>query len=168
MEILPRLPKGSGLLADRNFGIFSVVHHAHKHRLAVVVRLTQSRAQKLVGKENIDKDGTYPVQWTPSKKDRSTNPEIEAAACVAGKVILATVTRPGFRAERFFIFTTTNLPAEEILEIYKKRWWIENDIRTLKKTVNLDVIHAKEPETAKKEILFGIIAYNLTRIIHER
>ena len=49
--------------------------------------------------------------------------------------------------------------------IRDRRWLIENDFRTIKHTVNLDVVYAKTADVAKKEVLFGLIAYNLVRAL---
>jgi hypothetical protein len=37
-----------------------------------------------------------------------------------------------------YLFTTPDLSAQEIINIYKLRWNIETDLRSLKRTVGLD------------------------------
>lgn len=165
-QVMDRLAPGSGVIGDRNFGVFSVAYHAQKRALSALVRMTEVRAASLIGKKTITEDGTYEVEWKPSKKDRSTNPDLPATACVPGKVIIVTVERYGQRTERMFLFTTdTQMSTEQAVAIYKERWLIENDIRTLKSTVNLNIVYAKTPDMAIKEILFGIIAYNMIRAL---
>ena len=50
-EILPEAEKGSLILGDRNFGVFSVAHAAQLSGHQVLFRLTSSRAKKLFGKD---------------------------------------------------------------------------------------------------------------------
>ena len=61
------------LVADRNFGVWSVVaqaaHHRH-HRQDVVVRLTRARAGRLVGGEKLPSGTDRAIQWSPTRHDQ--------------------------------------------------------------------------------------------------
>ena len=46
---MDQLPPGAVVVADRNFGVFSMDWEAAQRDHGVVVRLTQARAYKLVG-----------------------------------------------------------------------------------------------------------------------
>ena len=165
-QVMRRLPKGSGLIADRNFGIFSIAYHAQNLGLNVLVRMTEVRAARLVGKDTITNDGTYDVVWTASKADCATNPDIPVDAHVAGKLTVVSVERYGYRTERMFFFNTDfRMTPEQTIAVYKERWLIENDIRTLKSTVHLDIVFSKTPDMVRKEIFFGILAYNMIRAL---
>jgi hypothetical protein len=61
------LPPDSVIVADRNFGVFSVAYAAQNKRMAVVLRLTDMRARKLAG--FISKSGDYSVVWRASRWD---------------------------------------------------------------------------------------------------
>jgi len=43
------LAPGSTVVGDRNFGVFSIAWQAQQRGLAVVIRMTEVRARKLVG-----------------------------------------------------------------------------------------------------------------------
>lgn len=54
-------------------------------------------------------------------------------------------------------------PKKELAELYKERWKVELDFRTLKTDLNMDMLRCKSPEMAEKEIAVRFMAYNLIR-----
>ena len=64
-----------------------------------------------------------------------------------------------------YLFMTLSLPAEEVLELYGRRWHIETDLRSLKQTVRLQRISAQSADMMEKELLVAVLAYNLVRAI---
>ncbi|HEY7326630.1 MAG TPA: IS4 family transposase [Gemmataceae bacterium] len=159
-ELLPRLPEDAVVVGDRNFGIFVSVFDITSSGRDVLVRLTGNRADK-VARSKVSSGTDIAVTWQPSSDERRKYPHLPAGASVEGRVICQTVaTRDGKRAD-LIVFTTLPDPAVKVLEMYALRWRLETDLRTLKKTVNLDHISAKSPEMLAKELLLGIAAYNL-------
>ena len=81
--------------------------------------------------------------------------------------IKVTVTHPGFRTQGFHIVTTLldakRYPAEQIAELYFKRWDVELFFRDIKTTMGLDILRCRTPEMIRKEILMNFIAYNCVR-----
>ena len=81
--------------------------------------------------------------------------------------IKVTVKYPGFRTQKFYIITTlldaVQYPAEEIAELYFKRWDVELFFRDIKITMGLDILRCQTPEMVRKEILMHFIAYNCIR-----
>ena len=67
--------------------------------------------------------------------------------------------------ELLYLFTTLDLPVEEILGIYKLRWRVETDLRSLKRTVGLHQLSSKSPDMVEKELLLAVAAYNLVRAV---
>lgn len=57
---------------------------------------------------------------------------------------------PGFRPKEFYIVTTlldhTVYPAEELAELYFKRWDVELFFRDIKITMGMDILRCKSPE----------------------
>jgi putative transposase len=127
-----------------------------------ILRLTQARAQKILGSELIE--GTdRRVVWLPSRWERSVYPQLPEDACVEGRLIVCrNPSRPG---ELLYLFTTLDLPAEEIVSIYKLRWNVETDLRSLKRTVGLQQISSQSMEMVEKELLVAVAAYNLVRAV---
>ena len=54
-------------------------------------------------------------------------------------------------------------PKKELIKLYKERWKIELDFRTLKTNLNMEMLRCKTPEMVEKEIAARFIAYNLIR-----
>ena len=54
-------------------------------------------------------------------------------------------------------------PAEELAELYFKRWDVELFFRDIKITMGLDILRCRTPEMIRKEILMYFIAYNCVR-----
>jgi IS4 transposase len=50
-------------------------------------------------------------------------------------------------------------------QFYRARWNAELDLRSLKRTMQMDVLRCKTPELVGKEIWTHILAYNLIRTI---
>lgn len=77
------------------------------------------------------------------------------------------VKYPGFRTKWFHIVTTlldaAQYPAEELAELYFKRWDVELFFRDIKTTMGMDILRCLTPEMIRKEIVMHFIAYNCIR-----
>ena len=72
---------------------------------------------------------------------------------------------PSRPSELLYLFTTLELAVEEILGMYKLRWNVETDLRSLKRTVGLHQLSSKSLDMVEKELLLAIAAYNLVRAV---
>jgi len=156
------LPPSSVVMGDRNFGIFSIAYAARQRGLQALLRLTDVRARKLAGP--LSQPGEYRVSWRASRWDGGKHRCLPADAALEGRLIAARVGR-GKSKQWLYLFTTLELPAEEILQLYARRWNIETDLRSLKRTVRLHHISAKSPDMLEKELLLAVSAYNLVRAV---
>lgn len=154
-------PPQALLVADRNFGVFSIAYAAQQRQLNVVVRLTQQRAFKFGGP--LSQAGCQQVVWKPSPLECRKH-QLSPQVAVAGRLIAAPVGR-GKAQQWLYLFTTSPLPAEEVVAVYGQRWNVETDLRSLKRTVQLHHIPARTPETMEKHLLMAISAYNLVRAV---
>jgi len=71
----------------------------------------------------------------------------------------------GRSQEWIYLFTTLDLPAEEIVALYGRRWNIETDLRALKRTVHLHQLKARSVDGMEKELLTAVCAYNRKRLV---
>jgi hypothetical protein len=164
-QAMVRLPSGSTLLGDANFGVFSFAYTATRLGYPVLLRLTMDRARRLAGgavQDGIDRE----LVWRPSPRDRKSHPELLPDACVRGRLIVRQV-QPDDGSDPFLLALFTTLPGStrELLELYGQRWAIETDLRTLKRTLRLDQLYSFTPDMVAKEIEMGITAYNLVRAL---
>jgi hypothetical protein len=79
------------------------------------------------------------------------------------------VEQLGFRTKTLVLATTlldTVVYAKsDLVQLYRARWNAELDLRSLKQTLQMDVLRCKTPELVRKEIWTHILAYNLIRTI---
>lgn len=164
-QAIERLPAGSVVLGDANFGVFSTAWDATRRGYPVALRLTPVRAKALAGgplREGMD----VRIRWTPSPEDRRRHSQLPSDACVEGRLIVRQV-QPSNGQQPFLLalFTTLSEDADSILQLYGRRWYIETDLRSLKQTLRLDQLTSTTPEMIAKEIDVAMMAYNLVRAV---
>jgi hypothetical protein len=150
------------VLADANFGIFFFAYGVHQSQRSCVFRLTEARAEKLLGKKP-NKRMHKAVCWTPSGHDRRSHPELPANAQLKGWLIVC--PHPQRPNEKLYLFTTLDDKPKPVLALYKRRWNIETDLRHLKQTANLQELTGKSKAIVEKELLIGVMTYNLVRAV---
>jgi hypothetical protein len=72
------------------------------------------------------------------------------------------------RVERFQVITTildASVDGGQIGTLYERRWCGEVDLRSIKSTMQMDVLRCKTPEMVHKEIWAHLLAYNLLRTV---
>jgi hypothetical protein len=161
IAIAERIPAGSLILADAGYGIFNVVYGMLERGHDILFRLSKSRFKSLTrGAEPIETTETsrrHQIVWTPSAKDRKTNPALPEDAQVTVEV-LAFQLEGG---DSLYLVTNMSLDAEQALELYGHRYDVEHDIRDLKVTLGIDNLRARSDEMVRKEMLCSMVAYNL-------
>jgi hypothetical protein len=79
------------------------------------------------------------------------------------------VEQPGFRTRSIVVVTTLLDPeqatVDELAALYRARWNNELDLRSIKVTLQMDVLRCKTPELVRKEIWTHVLAYNLIRTV---
>ena len=79
------------------------------------------------------------------------------------------VEQPGFRTKYIVVVTTLLDPIlttkEDLALLYRERWNNELDLRSIKITLQMDILRCKTPELVRKEIWTHVLAYNLIRTI---
>jgi hypothetical protein len=77
------------------------------------------------------------------------------------------VRTPGFRTRLVTLVTTllnpAAYPAEALAELYRGRWQVETNLRHLKQTLGLAVLHSQTVAGVEKEILVFGLVYNLVQ-----
>jgi hypothetical protein len=159
--LMGRLGPPALILADRNFGIFSVAYAATQAGHDVVFRLKDDRWDRMVAEAVPTGPGQWQLEWRPSRWDRKANPDLPADAVVRGRLIEVMVERGG-ESIRLRLFTTEmTATGAEVADVYALRWNIETDIKDVKQTLQLHRPRGRSVDIVSKEILLGIVAYNL-------
>ena len=157
--MLPRLNAGDVLLADALLATWWIVEGATRRGADVLMaqhgrRVTDfERGAPLGLKDHIVQWPRPPKPKEMSQQDYETCPkfitmrELE----VDGRVLITTM-----RDQRYASPSALNT-------LYAMRWNIEVDFRTIKTTLQMDVLTCKSKAMVDKEIAVGILAYNLVR-----
>lgn len=167
-ELLEHLKAGDVLLADRCYCGWFLIALLQELGVDIVVRLHQLREADFQQGERLGK-GDHIVDWPRPQKpdwmDDATYARMPTSLRL--REVQAQVAERGFRVQSLVVVTTLlnaeAFPAEELATLYRRRWLVELDLRTLKSTLKLDVLRCKSPEMARKELRTGLLAYNLIR-----
>jgi hypothetical protein len=159
---------GDVVLADCGFCSFADYALLSKKGIDCVMRLHQARKEKKIIKRFHKND--YLVQWDkgPRPPEWLTKEEWEKLTDqMVVRHVRVHVDIPGFRTKNLIVATTLldakKYPAEDIAELYRRRWVAEIFIRDIKITMGMDILRCKTPQMVHKELTLFIIAYNLIR-----
>jgi len=164
-QLLDRLPSASVLMGDSNFGVFSVAFAGTQRGHDVLLRLQPNRAGVVGRSLSLQSGLDQRVGWCPSAYERKKHPDLPADACVWGRLIVQQVTASDRSSVTLYLFTTLQLTVEQLVRLYGRRWNVETDLRSLKRTVDLQVLHCKSTDMIAKELVLAIVGYNLVRAV---
>ena len=161
---------GDVLLADRLMCTWTEMVMLKQRGVDCVFRFTSHRKADFRRGKRLGQDD-HIVQWPkpakPRSIDRKTYDTLPEYLTV--RECRVRIEQPGFRI-RTLVIATTLLDAEEftiadLAQLYRARWNAELDLRSLKQTLQMDVLRCKTPELVRKELWTHILAYNLIRTI---
>lgn len=158
-NLLDHLNAGDVVLADAWLATWWIIEGASRRGADVVMaqhgrRITNFTRGRRLGKND------HVVQWPrpPKPKTMSTEeyaryPEFLSMreVKVNGRILVTTLRDPKF------------VSASALGTLYKMRWNIEVDFRTIKATLQMDVLRCKSQPMVEKEIAVCLLAYNLVR-----
>lgn len=158
-NLLDHLTASDVVLADALLATGWIIEGAQRRGADVVMaqqgrRITDfTRGQRLGKHDHVVHWPRPPKPQTMSAEDYACYPafivmrEVE----VNGRILVTTLCDPKF-------VSTRALDA-----LYKMRWNIEVDFRTIKSTLQMDVLRCKSQPMIEKEIAVCLLAYNLVR-----
>jgi hypothetical protein len=92
---------------------------------------------------------------------------LPAALCV--RELRYRVAQAGFRTRTITLVTTLLeadlYPADALADLYRCRWQVETNLRHLKQTMGLEVLHCQRLAGVMKELTVFALVYNLVRIV---
>jgi Transposase DDE domain len=167
-QLWDNLVKGDVLLGDRNYCSYWVIAAAVARGVDAVLRLnTQWQKSLHACKRLPNGDRLMRLVKPPRPFWMSEKEHAAIAAEVWVRVVRVRVRQRGFRTRSLLVATTLldikETTACELAELYRARWQAELDLRSLKQTLQMDVLRCKEPELIRKEIWTHLLAYNLVR-----
>ena len=161
---MEQLPPGAVVVADRNFGVFSVAWEAASETTGGSGAPHQGASLQAI-RRPYRKKGDSPVIWKSSRWDQPQTRPWPAGASLSGRFIAVRVGR-GSPSSGCDLFTTlSDLSDATDRGIVRPALDIETDLRSLKRTVHLQQISSRSSEGMEKELLTAICAYNLVRAV---
>lgn len=117
--------------------------------------------------------GDHIVQWQRPLQPPQSMSCAEFAALptsIEVREVHLLIQQPGFRSQEIILVTTLvdlkRYPKAKLAELYQLRWQAtEVNLKHLKTTLKMEMIHAKTPEIVQKEIWIHLLAYNLLRTL---
>jgi Transposase DDE domain len=161
---------GSIMLADRLMCAWTELVLLKQRGVESVCRFTSHRKTDFRQGKRLGKDDHLVTWYKPTKPrsiDRQTYNTLPDSLTI--RECRMPIAQPGFRVKVIVIATTlldhVAYPPSELAALYLARWNAELDLRSLKQTLQMDVLRCKTPELVRKELWTHILAYNLIRTI---
>jgi Transposase DDE domain len=164
------LQRGAVLVADRLYPTFWVVADALARGADVVMRMHAGRAAVWFRGRGHRTDNRR-LWWHKPQRPRWMTPEQyeRMPQWLQLRAVRVDVRQPGFRTKRLLLGTTLTDAAEvtgaDLAELYRRRWQAELYLRSLKTTLQMDVLRGTSPEIVRKEIWAPLLVYNLLRTV---
>jgi len=167
-QLRDRLKPGEVLLADRYYCSYFMIALLLEWGVDFVVRLHQRRGADFRRGQRLG-PGDHVVTWSrpakPTWMDQATYDRMPASLRL--REVEVAIPQRGFRVKSLVIVTTLSdadaYTRDDLAKLYRRRWLVELDLRTIKTTLNLDVLRCKTPEMVRKELLVALLGYNLIR-----
>lgn len=162
--LMPHLTAGDIILVDRLHCTYFTVAMLAEHGVDLLTRQHQRRCtdfrqgQRLGHRDRL-------VTWTrpqrPQWMDHATYARLPQQLSlrqteVAGRVLVTTLT------------DARSVTPLDLDTLYRQRWQVEVDLRSIKAVMGMDILRAKSPAMIDKEIAVHLLAYNLVRGIMAR
>ena len=146
------------LLARGVFGVF----HLHQQRQA------DFRVGKRLGRDDQRVTWRRPERWIESMgvslQEFERLPETMTV-----RLVRITQVPKGFRSRTMVLVTTLldpiETPADQIRALYRDRWMVELNLRSIKTHLGMDVLRGQSLDVVGKEIVMHLVAYNLIRLL---
>ena len=164
------LRPGDIMLADRYMCAWHEIYLLKQRDIDTVTRVHHCRRVDFRRGKRLGKDD-HIVEWRRPGRIRTI--DWQALKLLPEQLTIrethVRIQQPGFRC-RSMIVVSTLLDAEvvsasDLAELYRARWNAELDLRSLKQTLQMDILRCKTPELVRKEIWTHILAYHLIRTI---
>jgi hypothetical protein len=161
---------GDVFVADRLLCAWTEMVMLKRRGIDTVARLSSHLRADFRRGTRLGKDD-HVVMWMKPQRPRSVARKVYDALpeFLLVRECRVRVEQPGFRV-RSLVVATTLLDAQEytkddLAQLYRDRWNIELDLRSIKDVLQMDVLRCKTPDLVRKEIWTHVLAYNLIHTV---
>ena len=161
------LKPGDVVLADALFDDYFIACELCNRQVDIVARAQYERVGSKIAQSKSDDDI---LVWQRPNKPRGMTGE--QYRNYPKQLLMRQVTvdarDKNNRAEQFKVVTTIlnqSIDGKQVGDLYQRRWDGEVDIRSIKATMQMDILRCKTPDMVRKEIWTHLLAYNLLRTV---
>jgi DDE family transposase len=162
------LERDDVVLADRFYGSYWEVALWQGQGIDIVMRLQQRRPVDLQGGRRVGRED-HIISWIKPKRpvwmDEATYTGLPTTVDI--RVLRVCVPQRGFRTRVVLVATTLRdaqvYPKEDLAGLYRARWHAALDLRSIKQTLQMDVLRCKTPAMVRKEVWGHLLVDNLLR-----
>ena len=167
-SILARISPGRILLADRYYASFWLLAMGEMRSIELVARVHHLRRVDFRrGLKQGYLDQLVAYQKPPRPEWMSQDEYDRYPAFILVRHLKYKVTQKGFRTREITLATTLLdaqvYGADELADLYRRRWLVELHIRSLKTQMQMDHLRCKSPQMIRKEIHCHMIGFILVR-----
>ena len=170
--LIETIPAGSVVVGDRYHCSYFAFAELRKKGIDVVTRATNFRLAALGKRDTFTrlKNGDLLVTWHKPKRLGWMNVEEyqEVPDTLSIRLTEVYVREKGSRVRHLHVVTTLldtdDVSSKSLANLYKKRWHVELDLRSIKTMMGLDILRGKTPHMMRLELFVGLLAYNLIRL----
>ena len=161
------LKPGDVVLADALFDDYFIACELRNRGIDLVVHAHFER----VGSRAVEssQDGDILVWQRPNKPHGMTGEKYRSyPKQLLMRQVVVDARDKNNRVQQFKVITTILTPSidgQQIGALYEHRWEGEVDIRSIKCTMQMDILRCKTPDMVHKEIWTHLLAYNLLRTV---
>lgn len=160
-QLLGALDAGDVVLADRLYCTYWTLAMLKARGVDVLMRQNVHRAYDLRRGKRLGR-GDHIVQWIRPQRPPWMDKQTYAAMPETLSVREARVNAR--------VLVTTLLDARtaspvELDRLYRSRWNIEVDLRSIKAEMGMDILRCKSPQMIRKEVAVHLLAYTLVRAV---
>jgi Transposase DDE domain len=167
-DLLEQLRAADIVVADRYYCSYFMIALLQQRGVDVAFRLHHKRHYDFRRGRRLGHDD-HIVAWQrpprPDWMDAATYATMPETLTV--REVRFTVDTPGCRSRSIIVATTLldgkQYKSTDIADLYSQRWHVELDLRSIKQTLGLEMIHCKTPAMVRKSLWAHLLGYNLVR-----
>lgn len=167
-QLLDQLRADDVVVADRFYCSYFMIALLRQRGADAAFRLHQRRKYDFRRGQRLG-HGDHIVEWQrpprPTWMDEATYATMPETLAI--REVRFSTDNPGCRSRSIIVATTLlddkQYSNTDIADLYHQRWHAELDIRSIKQTLGMDMIHCKLPAMSRKALWAHLLGYNLVR-----
>jgi len=160
-QLAPKLRRGEVVIADRYYAGYFMIARLMQLGVDVVIRQHQlrhtdfRRGLRLGTRDHV-------VSWVRPQRPAWMD---EATYRTMPETLSMREVRVGGFTLVSSLTDAKQVSKQELLALYRSRWHVELDVRSIKTVMQMDILRCKRPSMVDKEIAVHLLAYNLVRSV---